>query len=453
MSSEVNIEELSEKLIAYFESGEIDNVKAILESMDISYIPDLLKRLDPQFRPLIAHFLSNESISKFIDKLEDEILLDFVKGIPPSRLVRIASELPADELADLLIKLPPSTKRLLYRELPYWKIEEVKPLLEYPPETAGGLMTNQIPIFHKDRKVGEALEEFTLTLKFHRYDTSNYLYVVDGKGDFLGWAKVTEAITVPRNKTLNEVIKKPPTVLPDTDQEEVAKLVARYDLEEIPVVDKKGRLLGAITSDDIIDVIISEASEDIIKFGGTVELEHSYLVAKISDLIKSRAIWIILLYILESLTANVLKFFEGELTKVVALSFFIPLLIDSGGNVGSQSATLVIRALALGELTTKDFIKVLFRESLTALGLGALLSPIAFGIAYTVSWDVRISVVVALSIIAVVFLSSLTGGFLPFLARALKLDPAIISAPLITTLSDILGLTLYFVLAMLVLGL
>lgn len=448
----VEVEKIVEELEELFERGLVDKVPQLLRSIDANYMPDLFERLSLEYRSALAPLLPNEVIVEFISKLQQEILHDFVKGLPISRLIKIASELPADELADLVSRLPSNVRRSLYKELPYWKLEEVRPLLGYPPETAGGLMTNRIPMFYKEDTIGEALEEFTLTLKFNRYDTTNYFYVVDKGEIFLGWIKVTEGITAPKDRKLKDLIRRPPTTLPDVDQEEVAKMVARYDLEEIPVVDKKGRLLGAITADDVIDVIISEASEDIIKFGGTVELENSYLVAKIGDLVRRRAVWIILLYMLESVTANVLKVFESELASVVALSFFIPLLISSGGNVGSQSATLVIRALALGEITIRDLLRVLFKESLTALGLGLVLSPVAFGIAYTISWNLKLGLVVAFAVILIIYMASIVGGLLPFLAKVLKLDPAVISAPLISTLSDVIGLTLYFTLALLLLG-
>ncbi len=454
-TTRIDIEAIVDEISDLIEHGKVDRVSNILRKLTPQDIIDVLLRLDEEKRRTIAALISNDVYVKILAKLPEEVLLDVVKVIGITRLARIAPEIPPDELADVIEKLPPYYRRQILRELPYWKLEEVKPLLGYPPETAGGVMTTRIPIFNEKQRVAEVIKEFSIKNEFGFYDKTNYIYVIDDEGKLKGWIDVKSLFTIPRDKKIGEVILPcRVTVNALADREEAAKLVVKYDLTEIPVVDSEGRLLGAITVDDIIDVIVAESSEDLLKFGGLLQIiKGAYLTAKITDLVKKRAIWLIVLYLMESITVTVISSFRDVISAVVALSFFIPLLTDTAGNAGSQSATLVIRSLAIGEARTTDFFRILLKESMSALLLGLILAPAGFTLAYVTSRDLLVALTVSLTLILVILIASLIGVTLPFIALKIKADPAVVSAPLLTTLTDVLGLSTYFLIATYLLGL
>ncbi len=454
-TGKVDIKPIVDEISDLIEEGKVEKVGRILKQLSPQDIVDILLRLDEEKRRTLAALISNDKYVQILAKLPEEVLLDVIKVIGITRLAKIAPEIPPDELADIIEKLPPYYKRQILRELPYWKLEEVKPLLGYPPETAGGVMTTRIPIFNERQLVAEVIKEFSIKNEFGYYDKSNYIYVIDDEGKLKGWIDVKSLFTIPRDKKIGEVtLPCRITVNALADREEAARLVIRYDLTEIPVVDLEGRLLGAITVDDIIDVIVAESSEDLLKFGGLIQIiKGAYLTAKITELVKKRATWLIVLYLMESITITVISNFRDIISAVVALSFFIPLLTGTAGNAGSQSATLVIRSLAIGEARTADFLRVILKESISAFLLGLILAPAGFMIAMATSRDLLVSLSVSLTLVLVILIASLIGVSLPFIALKIKADPAVVSAPLLTTLTDVLGLSTYFIIATYLLGL
>ena len=427
-------------------------VKTLLKKIKPQDLPLIIERLPKDESLQLIFLLPDDVIKEFIARLPAEILRDIVISMDRNRLIRMLTELPADELSDLINKLPHIQRKSLLDELPVWKLEEIKPLLVYPPNSAGGLMTNRIPVFFMDVEVGKAIEEYNIQTKFEGYDTNHNIYVVDNEGKLLGVISVKDLLITPRSRKLKEVMSEPViTVDPYTDQEDVAKIIARYDLLELPVVDKNRKLLGVVTVDDIVDVIIRESSEDIEKFGGLVKkVTAPYLTARISELVKKRIVWLILLCLLESLTATVLASFEKVISSVVALTFFIPLLISIGGNSGSQSSAFVVRALATGDVTIYDALKVLLKEATTSLILGLILSPAVFLLGFLLTGKVVISILLSSALLIIVFLACMMGGMLPIIAAKIKVDPATISSPFIATMTDVIGLLIYFSLAMLV---
>lgn len=453
MSSASNdIERIIEELREELSSGV--RVSSVLGKLSPPDLIDVLERLSSDERRQLAVLLPDNILVEIINKLPQQVLLDIVKVLGTQKLARIAIDLPPDELADLILKLPPLIRRSLLKELPLWKVEEVKPLLLYPPESAGGIMTTRIPVFHQEQRVGDAVKEFVVRSKFEEYETSRYIYVVDSEGKLVGLIDVKTFLTAPRDRKLKEIMNRSfVAVKAGMDQEEVVRLVVRYDLDEVPVVDENGKLLGAISADDLMDVIISEATEDIIMFGGIPKIREPYLTARVVELVRKRAIWLVFLYLTEAITISILSFYEKVLAAVIALSFFIPLLTDTGGNAGSQSATLVIRSLATGEIRFSDVPRIIVKETMTSLALGLILSPLAFTLSYLIAHSFNVSLVVSLSIILVVYVASMIGALLPLIASKIGIDPAVISAPLITTIADSIGLTLYFTLAILFLGL
>ncbi|MCD6428237.1 MAG: magnesium transporter [Desulfurococcales archaeon] len=453
MKAQENMEDLLDEIKEELEKG-VKKLK-ILEALRPQDFIDILERLDSEDRRKLAVMIPDSVYVEIIAKLPQQVLNDVLKVLGIRRLARIAIELPVDELADLLEALPPSLRISLLRELPAWKIAEVRPLLKYPPETAGGIMTTRIPVFYEERLVGNAVEEFIARSEFEGYDTSRYIYVVDSKGRLRGVVDIKRFLTSPRNKKLKDIMMRNYiAVKADIDQEEVAKLVVKYDLDEVPVVDDEGVLLGAITADDIMDVLVNEATEDLVKFGGIVKIREPYLAARIRELVRKRIVWLIALYLGDLISVTIISRYESLLSAVIALSFFIPVLTDTGGNAGSQAATLVIRSLAMGEarLCFSDALRIIAKETITSLIMGALLSPIAFSIGYIMSGNALVALTLGLAIILVVYVGSIMGAMLPIVTARLGLDPAVISAPLITTVADATGLMMYFTIATLLLS-
>jgi len=453
MSAQKDMDEMLDEIREELESG-VKKIK-ILEVLRPQDFIDILERLDSEDRRKLAVMIPDSVYVEIIAKLPQQVLSDVIKVLGIRRLARIAIELPVDELADLLSILPPSLRISLLRELPAWKIAEVRPLLKYPPETAGGIMTSRIPVFYEEKLVGEAVEEFVTRSEFEGYDTSRYIYVVDSRGMLKGVIDIKRFLTSPRGRRLKNIMTRNYiAVKADMDQEEVAKLVVKYDLDEVPVIDNEGILLGAITADDIMDVLVNEATEDLVKFGGTVKIREPYLAARIRELVRKRIVWLVALYLGDLISVTIISKYETLLSTIIALSFFIPVLTDTGGNAGSQAATLVIRSLAMGEarLSISDALRIIAKETATSLIMGVLLSPIAFTIGYVMSSNVMVALTLGLAIILVVYVGSIMGAMLPIVTAKLGLDPAVISAPLITTVADATGLTMYFTIASLLMS-
>ncbi|HEX9440580.1 MAG TPA: magnesium transporter, partial [Roseiflexaceae bacterium] len=273
----------------------------------------------------------------------------------------------------------------------------------------------------------------------------------------LGAVSLRAVITAPAERRLEDIMNRDVvTVAPEVDQEEVARLVSRYDVLALPVVAADRRMLGIITVDDVIDVLVSEGTEDVLRFGGIEggpELDQPYFSVPLARVVRKRVGWLLLLFLAETFTGSVLRIFESELARVVALSFFIPLLIGTGGNTGAQTVSTLIRGLALGEIRLRDTWKVIARELAGGLMLGVILGVVAFGRALLWGSPYSLAAVVGLTIVAICTWANTIGALIPLVAQKIGIDPALVSAPLITTLVDATGLAIYLIIAKFLLGL
>jgi magnesium transporter len=287
------------------------------------------------------------------------------------------------------------------------------------------------------------------------------LYTVDERGTLTGVLSLRELLAAPEGARVSEVIwSEVVTVEASADREEVAQLTSNYDLVAVPVVDAERRLLGVVTVDDVIDAIQEEQTEDVQKFGGLTALEEPYLQSSVGDLLKKRLPWLLVLFVGQMFTAAAMGFFEGALDAAVVLALFIPLVISSGGNSGSQATSLIIRALALQEIGTRDWLRVLRRELVLGLALGLVLGLV--GLLRVMIWEWTglyefgahyelLALTVGATVVGVVLFGTLTGAMLPFLLKRIGFDPASASAPLVATLVDVTGVVLYFTVALLLL--
>jgi magnesium transporter len=322
--------------------------------------------------------------------------------------------------------------------------------MAYAEDEAGGLMSPRYARLRPAMRVDEAISYLRRQAR-ERLETIYYLYVLDTDQRLLGVVSFRELFAAPPDKTVREVMHTDVVTVPDDmDQEAVSDLIAQHDLMAVPVLDAEGRIKGIVTIDDIVDVVREEATEDIQKIGGTEALDAPYLQVSVLEMVRKRVGWLAILFVGSLLTATVISYFEDQIAKAVVLALFIPLIISSGGNSGSQATTLVIRALAIGEVRPRDWGRVLWREVRAGLLLGAILGVIGFARVFLIPPDdpaapaALIAGVVGTSLLGIVLWGSLVGAMLPFLLSRLGFDPASASAPFVATLVDVTGLVIYF---------
>lgn len=379
---------------------------------------------------------------------------NLILALPPGERRLWFRLLPPDDAADLIQEAPAEQRAHFLELLDETTRTEVRVLLAYSEDEAGGLMNPRYARVRPDMTVDEALGY--LRKQAGQVETLYYAYVLDEEQHLLGVISLRQIFQAPGGKLVREVMRTDVvTVRADLDQEAVARVYVEQGLLAIPVVDEKGRMKGIITFDDIADVVREEATEDAQKVGGMQALDEPYLKAPFRELVKKRAGWLTFLFLGEMLTATAMAFFEKEIAKAVVLALFVPLIISSGGNSGSQATTLVIRAMAVGEVKIRDWWRVMRREVGAGLALGAVLGTIglirivvwqAFGSMYGVHY-LLLAMAVAVSLVGVVLWGSLIGAMLPFLLRKLGFDPASASAPFVATCVDVTGLVIYFTVA------
>jgi magnesium transporter len=366
--------------------------------------------------------------------------------------------LPPDDVADLIQEAPAEEREGLLSLLDEVTRNEVRALLAYAEDNAGGLMSPRFARLRPDMTVDEAIAY--LRLQARQMETVYYAYVVDNRQRLLGVVSFRDLFTAGGQTLVRDVMQRDViAVTEDTDQERVARLFAQHDLAAVPVLDGDGCVKGIVTVDDIVDVVEQEATEDIQKIGGMAALDGPYLETGFFEMVKKRAGWLAVLFLGEMLTATAMSRYEDEIARAVVLAVFIPLIISSGGNSGSQASTLVVRAMALGEVRLRDWWIVAWRELRSGLVLGAVLGSI--GLARILLWQAvggvygehywLVGLTVALSLIGVVTFGTIAGSMLPFILRRTGFDPASASAPFVATLVDVTGLVIYFSIAVVIL--
>ncbi|HET7753226.1 MAG TPA: magnesium transporter [Anaeromyxobacteraceae bacterium] len=383
-----------------------------------------------------------------------------VERLPPEQRRSWLRLLAPDDAADVIQHVPPEERDGWLALLDQVTRRDVSALLAYAEDDAGGLMSPRFARVRPDMSVDEAITYLRKQAR-QRVETIYYAYVLGPDQRLLGVVSFRDLFTARPEQRVDDVMIRDLVVARDTmDQEEMSRLFAQHDLIAIPVVDDEGRMKGLVTVDDIVDVVQEEATEDIQRLGGSEALDAPYLVVTLPHMIRKRAIWLAVLFLGEMLTATAMGHFEEEIAKAVVLALFVPLIISSGGNSGSQATTLVIRAMALGEVKLRDWWRVARREVVAGLALGVILG--AIGVMRILVWHelfgmygdhaIAVALTVGLSLVGVVLWGCLAGSMLPFVLRRVGLDPASASAPFVATLVDVSGLVIYFSVASFVLG-
>jgi magnesium transporter len=388
--------------------------------------------------------------------------LELLEATDPGDRRAWVSRLPPDDAVDLIQESSDDAQRaMLLEALDEPTRRQVTALRAYAEDAAGGLMNPRYYRLRPDMTVDEAIAYLRQQIA-EPSEPVHYAYVLDGQQRLLGVVPFRDLIRAKPRRLVTEIMNPQVITLPeDMDQEEVGRRFAQNDLLVLPVVDAEGRMKGIVTADDVLDVVHEEATEDIHKAGGMGVLTEPYLQIGIPTLIRKRVGWLAALFIGETFTATAMAFFEQELARAIVLSLFIPLIVSSGGNAGSQASTLIIRAMALGHVRLRDWFHVFRREVLTGLSLGCVLASI--GLIRIFAWEavyqkmkhvplygehyVLVALTVSFSLVGVVLWGSVAGCMLPFLLRAMRFDPASASAPFVATLVDVTGLVIYLSIA------
>jgi magnesium transporter len=383
-----------------------------------------------------------------------------LEGLPEGQRRLWIRLLPPDDVADLLQEVPPERHERLLGLLDEATRRETVALLAYKEDVAGGLMSPRFARLRPEMTIDEAIAYLRRQAR-EQLETINYAYVLDGDQRLQGVVSFRDLFSGPGDRSVRDVMEREVvTVDEGLDQEAVSRIMAREDVIALPVVDRTGRMKGIVTVDDIVDVVQEEATEDIQKLGGMEALDRPYLQTSVPAMLKKRAGWLAILFLGEMLTASVMGRFEDQIARAVVLALFVPLIISSGGNSGSQAATLVIRAMALGEVALRDWWRIVRRELFAGLALGGILGTI--GVARVLLWQalfglygdhaLGVAITVGLALVGVVTWGTLVGSMLPFVIRRIGFDPASASAPFVATLVDVSGIVIYFSLARAFLG-
>ncbi len=428
----------------------LDSAIQLLEALRGPDQADVFNELDEQSKIALLPQLDPSTLADILEELEDEEAAELMRSIPSGSAIQIVNEMEPDEAADLLGDIDEEQARAILAGMEH--PEEVRPLLLHPDDSAGGLMTSEFLALRQRMTAADALQAIRQWQPDD--DDINYLFVVDALAALVGVVSLRQLIVADPKEKLQDIMRTDVISVPaGTDQEECARIMAHYDLTALPVVNGGNRLIGVITIDDVIDIIEDETTEDIQRFGGAEPLDQPYLATQISTVFRKRIGWLLLLFVTESLTGTVLRHFQDELSSVVALSFFVPLLIGTGGNAGSQTTSTIIRALAVGEIDLGDALRSMWHELRIGLLLGLGMATIAYFRALTWGSAQGLALTVALAIFTIVVWANGLGAFLPILAARLKIDPTVVSGPVMSTLVDATGLFIYFTIARLILRL
>lgn len=432
------------------ERNDVPEAIRIIEALLPADQADVFEELEPEHQEILLPQLAVEDAADILEELDDEDAAELAARIDEDSLAQIVAEMEPDEAADLLGDLDPNLSTATLAQLE--EAEDVRPLLLHQDQTAGGLMTSEYLAFPQAMRVSQVLSAIR---DWHpRGPETPRIFVVNGGRRLVGQVGLMRLIRAEPAQRLQALMDEDVLrVRAGDDQETAAHLMSRYDLLVVPVVDDDDQLVGVITVDDLVEVLEDEATEDIQRIGGAEPLDRPYLESSVPATAWKRIGWLLLLFVTGTLTGSVISLYQEDLNRVVALSLFIPLLIGTGGNAGTQTTTTIIRALGVGDISLRDSLHVLWHEFRTALILGALLSAVAFVRAITWVDSPMVAAVVSGSIFAIVLWANGVGSLLPLLAARFKVDPALVSGPLMSTLVDATGLLIYFTIAKLLLGL
>lgn len=448
----LELEELEEQFKELIKNKRLKEAKALIENLNEVDVAFLIDELDPTTGTVVFRMLPKDIAADVFANFDSEQQQAIIRSSTDAEIKAIMDELYFDDKVDMLEEMPSNVVNSL---LKYSAPEErnlINQFLKYPENSAGSLMTIEYVSLKKEMTIEESFRK----IKREGIDkeTIYTLYVTDDYRRLIGILSLRELIVAPAETKISELMRSEVVyVHTHDDQEDVANIFRKYGFEAIPVVDNEKRIVGIITYDDIIDIIEAETNEDFQVMAAITPSEDEYLETSVLSLAKHRIMWLMVLMISSTITQRIIAGYESYLYSVAGLSTFIPMLMDTGGNSGSQSSTLVIRGLATGDIKPKDWYKVMWKEFRISMVVGIVLSIISyFKIIYFDKMPNNIALTVSITLIFAVMTAKVVGGALPIAAHKLKLDPAIMASPLITTIADATSLVVYFILAQSIIG-
>ncbi|MEH2038010.1 magnesium transporter [Nostoc sp.] len=435
------------------EAGDLQGAKSILVPVQPADIAEAIEGLPEAMHALAFRLLSKDEAIEVYEYLDYSVQERLIEELKSQEVRDIVDQMSPDDRARLFDELPAKVVNRLLEQLSPAERQATAQLLGYEADTAGRIMTLELISLKENFTVSQALERIRNLA--NASEMIYYLYVMDAARRLTGIVSLRELVTSQPEQIIGEIMTRDVVfVHTDTDQEEVARLIQRYDFLAVPVVDREQLLVGIVTVDDVIDILQQETTEDIYALGGGVQSGgDNYFQMNLLEIARKRVVWLLVLLITNTVTGTIIKSQEDLLAKVVTLTAFIPLLTGTGGNVGAQSSTVVIRGMNTDEIRSLGALQVIGREAIAGALLGGMLGTIATVWAYFLQGRLEVAIAVGTSLVAISILASISGSSLPFLFRYLRLDPALMSAPFITTAVDVVGVLIYFNLARVILKL
>jgi magnesium transporter len=439
---------MTETILAYLDQGRLDALRSIINEYHPADIADILDELPAKDGLTVFDLLSDQVASEVLDETGSLIRAELVEKVDDERLADLLDELPMDDAAEFLDDLPPETATKLIDLMEPEVAQDVLEILSYENETAGRLMTRDVASLRRMWTAAEAIQYLRSLVLTDEAETVHYLYVVDREQRLIGVVPIRQLLLAQPEVTIESIMVPGAIYIEDSaDQEELAELVSKYDFVAIPVVDKEGRLQGVVTVDDVLDIVEEEATEDIQRLGGSEPLEQPYFSVSIPQVVGKRLVWLLPLFVASVVTDAVVRSYDWLTVAFVSLTIFFPVVIGTAGNAGSQTVATIIRGIAVGEIRLADLGRALGREAAVGLILGLVLGVAGFARALLLNTDARVALVLALTLPLVVLWANTVATLVPLVAERVKIDPAVVSTPMITTIVDATGMLIYLTLA------
>ena len=442
-----------EKILDYIKAGKPVNARAELLEMNVVDIATLLEDVDRDDLVILFRILPKDTAAEVFSYLTKVDRAHIIESLTDREISGIIDKLFMDDTVDFIEEMPANIVKKVLKNTDDDTRKMINSLLSYPDDSAGSIMTTEFVDIKKEMTVMDAIAHIRKTGVDK--ETIDTLYVIDSNRKLEGIVPIRKILLSDENLLIEDIMDTNFVYIYTLDdQEDVASMFKKYDYFSMPVTDSENRLVGIITIDDILDIIEEENEEDFAKMNALAPSDEEYLDSSVYSLAKQRIMWLLILMISATFTGIIIRQYESVLSSVVILASFIPMLMDTGGNSGSQSSTLIIRGLALGELEIADYPKILWKEFRVSIVVGLVLAFINFLRIYLLERvDFIVSITVCISLFATVVLAKVVGGMLPLIAKKFKLDPAIMAAPLVTTIVDTFALMVYFSTASLLMGL
>lgn len=444
---------MKERILNLIEEKNIKEIKIILNEMNSSDIAEVLNDIEGRTIATIFRLMNKDKAVEVFAYLDVVVSSKILEYLSDKEAVALIDEMPADDATDILEEMPANIVDKILKKCSVETRKDINRLLNYKEDSAGSIMTVEYAELKEDYDMKTAIK----VLKSNRddYETINTCFIINNQRVLVGKIDIVDLLFCEENCKISDIVNKDLIyVHTDTDQEIVASYFQKYDITIMPVVDSEKRLVGIITIDDVMDVVESEATEDMKKMAAIIPVDKPYDKTSVFELFKARIPWLLLLMISATFTGSIISSFESQLSKYTILTAFIPMIMDTGGNAGGQSSVSVIRAISLNDIKFKDFFKVIFKEFRVALLCSLILGVCNFFKMLLIDQvTTTVALVVCLTLMCTVLIAKIIGGSLPLIAKKIGFDPAVMASPFITTIVDALSLITYFQIATILLGL